>query len=75
MRGESPSTLENLPPNGWTPTPEDSALLGIVDSLVHAGGGAVAAVLLYGSHLQESAPSRWSAYDLVRLRKGTRQRQ
>jgi hypothetical protein len=45
--------------------PDDPRLRGTVQALARAGGDSVAALLLYGSHLQASSPNRWSAYDFL----------
>ncbi|MFC1661105.1 hypothetical protein ACFL3S_06580 [Gemmatimonadota bacterium] len=65
MRSGISEGLEGAPVGGLTPAPDDPALLDLAAALVEAGGGSVIAILLYGSHLQESAPSRWSAYDFL----------
>ncbi len=39
--------------------------LPLAEGLVTAGGGAVRAVVLYGSHLLNTSPGRFSAYDFV----------
>lgn len=48
-----------------TQTPRDPVLEHLASVLAGAGGGQVMVILLYGSHLQASAPDRWSAYDFV----------
>lgn len=45
--------------------PRDPVLEHLASALAEAGGGQVSAILLYGSHLQASAPDRWSAYDFI----------
>jgi hypothetical protein len=61
----APSEIPRL--QGLIPPPDDERLHQTVHSLIEAGGGGVAAVLLYGSHVQNSNPDRWSAYDFVVL--------
>jgi hypothetical protein len=45
--------------------PDDPCLRETVEALAEAGGPSVAAILLYGSHVQASAPNQWSAYDFL----------
>ncbi len=56
---------EDFGPVGLVPAPENGALRTLVDGLIACGGGGVAAVLHYGSHVQDSAPDRFSAYDFI----------
>jgi hypothetical protein len=53
------------PPEGLVPPPKDPRLAETVRALAEAGGDSVAAILLYGSHVQASSPDRWSAYDFL----------
>jgi len=58
-------SLQAKSSHGLVPPPEDEILRNTVDALVEAGGTSVAAILLYGSHVQNSSPDRWSAYDFL----------
>ena len=60
------------PPVGVVPPPADSRLDGVSGALRAAGGDAVRAILLYGSHVQASEPDRFSAFDLIVLVDGYR---
>lgn len=60
-------------PAGLVPAPDDPRLQGLVDALRGAGGGAIRAVLLYGSHVQASEPDRFSAHDLIVVVDGYRE--
>lgn len=53
------------PPAGLVPVPDDPRLRKTVAALVEAGGPSVATILLYGSHVQASAPDKYSAYDFL----------
>jgi hypothetical protein len=59
--------LEESGLRGLVPAPDDERLRETVASFVEAGGGHVAAILLYGSRVQRSSPDRWSAYDFFVL--------
>jgi len=50
---------------GLVSAPENHALRETADALVEAGGRGQAAILLYGSHVQNSAPDQYSAYDFM----------
>lgn len=58
---------EGLGLRGLVEAPDDERLRETVASFVEAGGGHVAAILLYGSRVQSSSPDRWSAYDFLVL--------
>jgi len=47
------------------PPPDDPRLHATVEALLDAGGDAICALALYGSHVQASTPDRWSAYDFL----------
>lgn len=53
------------PPEGLVPVPDNPRLLATVEALVEAGGPSVATILLYGSHVQASAPDQYSAFDFL----------
>jgi hypothetical protein len=59
--------LETPRIQGLIPPPDDERLRTTVQTLIEAGGQTVAAILLYGSHVQKSSPDQWSAYDFVVL--------
>ena len=65
MRAGSGGSLQAPPLQGLIPPPDDPQLREAAEALVEAGGGTVAALLLYGSHVQNSNPDRWSAYDFM----------
>jgi hypothetical protein len=70
--GVDVTSIEPTPPEvprlqGLIPPSDDKNLHTTVRSLIEAGGGTVAGVLLYGSHVQNSSPDQWSAYDFVVL--------
>lgn len=58
-------SLPATPPKGFVAIPEDPRLRATVEALAEAGGEAVEAILLYGSHVQASSPSKSSAYDFL----------
>jgi len=58
-------SLPATPPKGFVAIPEDPRLRATVKALAEAGGEAVEAILLYGSHVQASNPSDSSAYDFL----------
>jgi len=58
-------SLQGFTLQGLVATPDDEGIHQAADALVAAGGGSVAAILLYGSHVQNSSPDRWSAYDFL----------
>jgi hypothetical protein len=63
--GEGP--VHAPPLEGLVQAPDDEKLQRAVKALVDAGGGTVASILLYGSHVQQSSPDRWSAYDFMAI--------
>jgi hypothetical protein len=67
VTSSNPAATEVLGLQGLIPPPDDKKLQETVESLIEAGGGSVAAVLLYGSHVQNSSPDQNSAYDFVVL--------
>lgn len=50
---------------GLIPAPASEELRELAEALVRAGDGSIAAILLYGSRVQNSHPDRWSAYDFM----------
>lgn len=67
MRTRGEGSVQAAPLEGLIPAPDDEQLRTAVEALVEAGGGTVAALLLYGSHVQKSSPDRWSAYDFMAI--------
>ena len=65
MTGNGSGSLQANRPHGLVPAPDDELLRSTVDALVEVGGTSVAAILLYGSRVQNSSPDRWSAYDFL----------
>jgi hypothetical protein len=47
------------------PAPDDPVLRELAGGLAEQGGDTVSAILLYGSHLHDSDPDPWSAYDFL----------
>ena len=58
-------SAQSFPLQGLVQAPEDEGLQQAVEALAAAGGESVAAILLYGSHVQNSSPDRFSAYDFL----------
>ncbi len=65
MTAHDLGSLRESCPAGLVPAPDDARLRETVEALAEVGGESVATILLYGSHVQDSSPDRWSAYDFV----------
>jgi len=65
VRALGADSVRAFPLQGLIPAPDDEDLRAATEALAAAGGESVAAILLYGSHVQNSAPDRWSAYDFL----------
>lgn len=65
MTGYRIDSSPAVPLQGLVSAPDHPRLREAAEALASAGGAPVAAILLYGSHVQNSSPDRWSAYDFL----------
>ncbi|MGW8266173.1 MAG: hypothetical protein ACWGSQ_07375 [Longimicrobiales bacterium] len=65
MNAHRTTSARSFQLQGLVPAPDDEGLRQAVEALAAAGGDSVGAILLYGSHVQNSSPDRWSAYDFL----------